>query len=228
LTARWGIWYLGPKASNWLGEKCGAAIAQGKQIARWVADVGWQQHAHVGPMEVKQTMKRWMGWLAVVSLLAGGSLLCLGGLFGYYPQPIRDRLDRRALRRHFDLPSGLRLIGYDGYPPMVGLGQREGLHIRSVYQVREKQEEAFIGRLVESGWSPLPIPGEIREKIRPYVAPDLLALSSGLYLCRTAGNDVLRARETRPCAEVAWPNDAIVGVYDRDTHRLYLHVGSGY
>ena len=34
---------------------------------------------------------------------------------------------------------------------MVGLGQREGLHIRSVYRVREKQEEAF---MKSSGWKP--------------------------------------------------------------------------
>ena len=42
---------------------------------------------------------KWLLLVVIVSLLAGGSLLCLGGalvagLFGVYPQPIRDRLDR--------------------------------------------------------------------------------------------------------------------------------------
>jgi len=180
-------------------------------------------------------MKRWKWLLLVglVSLLAGGSLLCLGGalvagLFGIYPQPIRDRLERRLLGRHFDLPSGLRLVEYDGYPAMVGFGQREGLHIRAVYRVPERKVEAFERRLDENGWLPLPVPAEIQDKVRPYVDGDTLALSSGLYLCRTAGNDVLHARETRPCAEVERLGDAILGVYDRGARRLTLQVGSGY
>jgi hypothetical protein len=165
--------------------------------------------------------------------LVVGSSLCLGGLlflglFGYYPQPIRDRLDRRAMLRHFDLPAGLRLVEYDGFPPMVGLGQREGLHIRAVYQVPEKETEAFRHRLDENGWSPLPLPTETGAKIRPHVTADVLELSPGLYLCRTAGNDVLRARDTRPCSEVARLSDVIFGAFDPDSNRLYLQVSSGY
>ena len=112
---------------------------------------------------------------------------------------VRDRLDRRLLRRHFDLPSGLRLAKYDGYPAIVGLGQREGLHIRAVYQVPERKAGAFERHLDENGWLPLPVPAEIQDKVCPYVADGTLAPSSGWYLCRTAGNDVLHARETRPC-----------------------------
>ena len=160
-------------------------------------------------------------------------MLCLGGalaagLFGYYPPPIRNRLDQRLLRRHFDLPSGLRLVEYDGYPAMVGLGQREGLHIRAVYRVPERKVEAFERHLDEHGWLLLPMPIEIQDKVRPYVDGEALAVSSGWYLCRTAGNDVLYARQTRPRAEVERLGDAIVGVYDRDTRRLTVQVGSGY
>jgi hypothetical protein len=166
-------------------------------------------------------------------LFAGGGLLCLGGLmvgvlFGYYPQPIRGGLDRRLLRRHFDLPSGLRLVAYDGYPPMVGFGQREGLNIRAVYRVPERKAEVFKRRLNGDGWLPLPMPAELQDKIRPYVTDDTLALASGLYLCRTAGNDVLHARETHPCTEVARLSDVIFGAFDSDAHLLYLQVGSGY
>jgi hypothetical protein len=67
-----------------------------------------------------------------------------------------------------------------------------------------------------------------QDKIRPYVDGEALAVSSGWYLCRTAGNDVLHARKTRPYAEVERLGDAIVGIYDRDTRRLTLQVGSGY
>lgn len=177
-------------------------------------------------------MKRWMWLLLAIFFLAGGSLLCLGGsiavsLFGY-PQTIQDRLDQRSLRRQFDLPSGLRLIEYDGYPAVVGFGQREGLNIQAVYQLGENQVEEFNQYLVNNGWLPLPVSIEIRDKIKPYVTPDSTELSSGLYLCRAAGHNVLHARETRPYAEVDWLNDVIFGAFDANTKRLYLQVGSGY
>ena len=177
-------------------------------------------------------MKRWL-WLLVAGLfLAGVCLLCIGGLmvvglFGH-PYPTQDRLDQRSLRRHFDLPSDLRLVEYDGYPAEVGFGQREGLNIRAVYQLSEKQAGSFSRQSVEKGWSPLPIPADIRDRIRRYVAPGPLELSSGLYLCRTAGHNVLHAWVTRPCAAVEMPNDVILGVLDADTNRLHLQVSSGY
>ena len=61
-----------------------------------------------------------------------------------------------------------------------------------------------------------------------HVDGDILVVSSGLYLCRTAGNDVLHARKTRPYWEVGRLGDAILGVYDREARRLTLEVGSGY
>jgi hypothetical protein len=189
-----------------------------------------------GDALAEEAMKRWKGLLLLVGVAAlstGGSLLCVGGalaagLFGIYPQPIRDALDRRLLLRHFDLPAGLRLVEYDGYPAMVGLGQREGLHIRAVYRMPERRAEAFEGHFLDRGWLPLPMPAETRDRIRPYVEGETLALSSGWYLCRTAGNDVLHARKIRPCAEVDRLGDAILGVYDRGSRRLTLQVGSGY
>jgi hypothetical protein len=153
--------------------------------------------------------------------------LVVTSLFGY-PRPIQDRLDQRAMLRHFDLPTGLRLVEYEGYPAVVGFGQREGLNLRAVFQLTERQAENLERRLVQDGWLPLPVPAETRRKLQGYVDPSTLALSAGLYQCRTAGNDVLRARETRPCAEADWLNDAIFGVFDADTHRLHLQVGSGY
>ena len=177
-------------------------------------------------------MKRWL-WLLVAGLLfAGVCLVGIGGLvvvgmFGY-PYPSQDQLDQRSLRRHFDLPSGLELVEYDGYPAEVGFGQREALRIRAVYQLSEKQAGAFSHRSAEKWWLPLPIPADVRDRIRRYVAPGPLELSSGLYLCRTAGHNVLHAWITRPCAVVERQNDVILGVFDPDTNRLYLQVGAGY
>ena len=176
-------------------------------------------------------MKRWVWLVGGLGLMAAWCLVCLaclgGSLFGF-PRPLQDYLDRRSMRQHFDLPAGLRLLEYEGYPAMVGLGQREGLNLRAVYQLPAHQAEDFEREAAEKGWSPLPVQAATRAKIRFWVAPDTLALDSGWYLCRTAGNDVLRARETRPCAAVDWPNDVIFGAYDAGTRRLHLQIGSGY
>ena len=177
-------------------------------------------------------MRRWLWLLVAVLLFAGVCLPCVGGglvvgLFGH-PYPIQDRLDQRALRRHFDLPSGLELVEYDGYPSEVGFGQREGLNIRAVYQLSDKEAGKFGRRFAERGWSPLPIPADIQQRIRRYAAPGPIELASGLYVCRTAGHNVLHAWITRPCAAVERQNDVILGVFDPDTNRLYLQVASGY
>jgi hypothetical protein len=172
-------------------------------------------------------------WLLVIAvLLAGGCVLfgcrlAVGVLLGF-PAPVQDPLDRRSLLRHFDLPSGLELVEYERYPKAAGFGQREGLNIRAVYQLSEDEAEEFPRGFVENGWLPLPVPAEIRRKVQAYVAPGTLELSAGLFFCRTAGDDVLHARETRPCAEVEWPKDAIFGALDAGTNRLHLQVGSGY
>jgi hypothetical protein len=178
-------------------------------------------------------MTRWC-WLLVGAglLFAGLCLPCVGGLMiiGLLGQPysIQDQLDQRALRRHFDLPSGLELVEYDGYPAEVGFGQREGLDIRAVYQLSDGEAEKLGRRFAEKGWSPLPIPADIQLRVRRYVAPDPLELTSGLYLCRTAGHNVLHAWITRPCAMVERQNDVILGVFDAETNRLHLQVSSGY
>lgn len=176
-------------------------------------------------------MKRLTSLFAAISLVAGGCLLCAGlfatSLFGF-PQPIQDYLDQHSMLQHFDLPSGLQLIEYDRYPAVAGFGQREGLNIRAVYQLSDEQADEIERRHVKNGWSHLPVSAETRHKIQPYVDPSPLELSTGMYFCRTAGDNVLHARQTYPCGAVERLNDVIFGAFDTETNRLYLQVGSGY
>lgn len=168
----------------------------------------------------------------LVIVLVLGACLCLGGLavlgLSGYPQPIQDLRDQRALHQLFELPDGLQLVAYAGYPSIVGFGQREGLTLRAVYQVPDRREQAVERWLEAQGFAPLPVPADTAELIRPYLHPDVLEISQGRYLCRTAGNNVLYARETRRCEQVASLNDVIYAAYDPQARRLSLEVSSGY
>jgi hypothetical protein len=158
-------------------------------------------------------------------------LLVLSSLItgcGLPPQPIQDQLDQQALRRQFNLPAGYDPVSYDGYPSMVGFGQREGLEISIVYRLDEKQLEDFLLDAPIEGWKPLPIPQAVRRKILYQGMNVPLDLQSGLYVCRTAGDNVLHARQTRSCSDVDTLHDIILGVFDPAEDKLYLVIRSGY
>ena len=44
-------------------------------------------------------------------------------------QWLTDSSDKSALVKHFKIPDNAEMIVYDGFPTMVGFGQREGLNI---------------------------------------------------------------------------------------------------
>jgi hypothetical protein len=159
----------------------------------------------------------------VAALLAALALSGCG-----LPQGIQDRLDQRHLRRHFDIPRGAKLLRYEGYPSMVGFGQREGLHIEAVYGLTDEQEHVFITSSLAADWRRLPIPGAEREQVRVYSGDVPLDLERGIYTARTAGNDVLRAGETVPVSEAARLSDLIIGVLNMETNELHVRIASGY
>jgi hypothetical protein len=156
-------------------------------------------------------------FLALVTVLRGNPL-----------QAVQDWSDRYELRRHFKIPMGYELISYAGYPGMAGFGQREGLEISAVYRLTDHQVTKFVSDSKSDGWESLPIPWEVRSKIsfREMAVP--LEAHTGIYVCRTAGDEVLRARDTKPCSCVDRLNDVIIGVLDTTSNTLYLTIRSGY
>jgi hypothetical protein len=151
-------------------------------------------------------------------------MICACGL----PQGLQDRLDQRRLRRRFGIPRGAELISYEGYPSMVGFGQREGLRVSAVYRLTDEQESSFVSASLAGEWRRLPMQDVELARARSYAGDVPLALSEGIYLARTAGDDALRARETLPVSEVEHPSDVIIGVLDSETNRLYVRIASGY
>lgn len=150
------------------------------------------------------------------------------GLLRNHGQEFQDQIDQRALSDLFDLPGGLTLVAYDGYPAMVGFGQREGLSLNAAYVLTDQQETEFIRRAIARGWEPLPMPESLRVHIPIQGLKVPLEVQSGLFYCRTAGDNVLHAAKTSPCAEAGSMNDIIIGVLDSSQNRLMVEVRSGY
>ena len=124
--------------------------------------------------------------------------LILGGCRS--SQALQDRMDQSALRELFGLPRRAEVVEYDGYPPMVGFGQREGLGLSAAFQLEPEEAKAFLETAAEAGWEPLPIEAGLVERI-PFRELDVpLHLSQGMYSCQTTGNEVLHAETTCSCA----------------------------
>jgi hypothetical protein len=159
-----------------------------------------------------------------VAAFAFATLLAGCGL----PQGVQDRLDQRQLRERFGIPRGAELLAYEGYPSMVGFGQREGLNIGAVYRLTDEQERVFTESSLRGDWRPLPMPLEHRGRMRGLAGDVPLDLEQGIYTASTAGSDVMRARDTVPISEVAQPADLILGVLDSETNQLHVRIASGY
>ena len=153
-----------------------------------------------------------------------GMTLALSGC----AQPLQDAIDRAALRSLFGLPVGAELVEYDGYPSMVGFGQREGLRLRAVYDLSQEEAAAFLELAGDRGWQPLPIDSRLISHIPFREIPAPLDRTQGLYLCRTAGDAVLYPASTRDCLEVLRMNDLIFGVFDSAERRVWVSVQAGY
>jgi hypothetical protein len=158
----------------------------------------------------------------------------LCGLFYRQPdQAVQDQADQRMLEQIFDIPTGLALVSYDGYPPQVGFGQREGLDISAVYKLDDVQEAEFVQRATAAGWQPLPVPGETRLCIEAFQSSGVEVKvpwesQTGVFVCKTAGNNVLYAENTRPCSKAGQLDDIIIGVLSTDSNRLFVAIRATY
>lgn len=169
----------------------------------------------------------------------------------------QDMMDKRQLRKHFNLTQNTELLEYKGYPAMVGFGQREGLNIQAVYRLSTSQVAEIVQNGQKTGWRRLPIPKKLLAKL-PYKDPAEtqikmpFSLSEGLFLCKTVGDNVLYAPASAAhlCEDQAGQlhctgpvtqaeaetsdkckrrfSDQILGILDPKSAKLYVFIGSGY
>jgi hypothetical protein len=156
------------------------------------------------------------------------SLLMLSGAVCGPSQPQQDSRDQERLEEMFGIPEGSALVSYQGFPAMSGFGQREGLSLAAAYRLQEGEVADFVERSLSEGWRELPMPDSILACIpfQGLAAP--LDATSGIYTCRTAGDNVLHADSTIPVEEADRVNDLILGVFDTEENLVHVVVRSGY
>lgn len=143
-------------------------------------------------------------------------------------QWLTDKSDKAALEKHFDIPDDAEMIAYDGYPAMVGFGQREALSITAKYKLTDDDMYGWIKKVQNKGLKKLPIEPDCKKKLwfkNKLVPTDI---KTGYYFCRTAGNDVLNADSTKSCDEVDNLIDIIFAILDTDSRELSVIITSGY
>ena len=143
-------------------------------------------------------------------------------------QWVTDQSDKSALEKHFEIPDGAEMIAYDGYPTMVGFGQREALSISAKYKLNYIDMNNWIKKVQSKELKPLPIEPDCKNKLwfnDKLVPKDL---KTGYYFCRTAGNDALNAKTTKSCDDVESLNDIIFAILDTKTKELSVIITSGY
>lgn len=143
-------------------------------------------------------------------------------------QVITDETDKAALKKHFEIPDDAEMIAYEGYPETVGFGQREGLSISAKYKLNEVDMKEWIKNLQHKGLKKLPIEPECRSKLWFNNKMIPLNTQTGYYFCRTAGDDVLNATETKPCDAIDYLKDIIFAILDTEKKELSVIVKSGY
>jgi len=143
-------------------------------------------------------------------------------------QWLTDRSDKAALEEHFEIPDDAEMIAYDGFPTMVGFGQREGLTISAKYKLSDEDMRGWIQKVQYKRLKKLPVEEKCMGKL--WFKDKLIPLDAknGYYFCRTAGNDVLIAEVTKPCDDVEYPNDLIFAILDTEKKELSVIVTSGY
>lgn len=168
-------------------------------------------------------MARWKWFNLVVLLLLVLGLGC---------QKWADYCDKQALRKHFGLPSGVRMTEYQGFPAVGGTFQREGLRVTAAFLFTPRQAAEYRIGMQAAGWRKLPLPPDILKEAQHWPAlvnhPQLKA-RNGWYLLKTAGDNVLYNRGARVCDSAReLKGDLILGIFTLPDNRLYAVVESGY
>jgi hypothetical protein len=144
------------------------------------------------------------------------------------PQASRDRADLERIREIFGIPEEIELVSYDGYPPTVGFGQREGLSLSAVFRLTGGQVDEFVAGNLARGWRELPMPAGLVAAIPFRDLPVPVDAAEGVYICLTAGDNVLYSTRARPVVEGDHIDDLILGILDTSDNTLCVTVRSAY
>jgi hypothetical protein len=104
-----------------------------------------------------------------------------------------DSLDQQALRTQCHIPAYAKLTNYEGFPQVVGFGQREGLRITGYFEIPKSEIGTFEKSIQAEAWMPLPIPADLLLTFPPQGKglERLLEVADGFFRCHTAGDSIL-------------------------------------
>jgi len=136
--------------------------------------------------------------------------------------------DEEVLRRTFAVPRAARLVSLDASPKAPGLFGREGLAIDAVFGFGPDELAAYRVRLGnDPTWRALPPPEELLPRL-PKGSNFPRDTGNGVWACRTAGDDLMRARK-KDCMERPGDlNDVMIAVLDLDRRTLRIRVTTAY
>jgi len=136
--------------------------------------------------------------------------------------------DEEVLRRTFAVPRVARLVSIEASPKSTGTIGRDGLTIDAVFGFGPDELAAYRVRLEnDPTWRPLPPPVDLSARLPRGAHPPFDA-ANGVWACRTAGDDLMRARKSDCMARPGTLNDVMVAVLDFDKRTLRVHVKTEY
>jgi hypothetical protein len=136
--------------------------------------------------------------------------------------------DEEVLRRTFAVPRAARLAAIATHPKTAGTFGREGLSIEAVFTFGPDELAATRVRLEKDPtWRPLPPPASLLARL-PAGLNLRLDAAHGIWACRTAGDDLMRARKRDCLARTGRLNDAMFALLDFDRRSLRVRVKTDY
>jgi len=136
--------------------------------------------------------------------------------------------DEEVLRRTFAIPQAAKLLSLEATPKRADRPGREGLRIDAVFGFGPDELAAYRVRLEKDpSWRPLPPVEEVLRRL-PASGPLPLDAKSGVWTCRTAGNDLMHARKSDCMNRPGNLADFMLAVLDADRRVLRVRVKTTY
>lgn len=151
-------------------------------------------------------------------------LTALAAAFCVWQAAVND-WDASRIRVEFDVPPEAEIVYWDAKPESSSmLSPRESLDVEVIFQFDVTAFEKYVlsARRAEN-WRTLPIPDDC---FPPHSPRYKLTVSpvTGLFQCRTAGDNIMRATKTIR-GELDEPvNDFMLGILDFDQRQLIVKV----
>ena len=121
-----------------------------------------------------------------------------------------------------------RLVSIEARPKGADTPGHDGFTLDAVFAFGLDELAAYRVRLEnDPTWRPLPPPAALLARLPRGAHPPFDA-ASGVWACRTAGDDLMRARKSDCAERTGALNDVMVAVLDPATRTLRVHVRTEY